>query len=692
MPDPPDPLDPHDPPPRDRYCDLVLKGGVVDGVIYPGVLLELARGFRFQSLAGTSVGAIAAALAAASEYARRFGSDNGFNEVLRTLPGELGKPAPGRPGVTTLESLFQTDPWLRKLFQLLVEALSVRRGQLRGKLLASVGDIYVDELSLGAVCCLVFWALHLAGMAGSAAPGPYAVLQFVTLGLYGLSILFVPLLFSLVVDVLRLAAQPGRGFCSGLSTDGGKTDGLTEWLHRGIQGAAGLPLRRPLTFKDLWTAPGGPNGPVWHADNRSIDLRMVTTCVSHGRPYEMPLRDDSVRLFFRPSELEHYFPEAIIQHLLEHSTPYQLKDMEFSPARIVDGRQAASVVNSPYPEEAPRDKGRCALRELPKGDLPVLVAVRLSMCFPVLFQAVPLWAIDHERGRTRFGPFGMAPEFKRAWFVDGGITSNFPLHIFDNPFPKWPTFGVYIKESYRKRDSNDDGKRDAMPRKSSHDVTTFHTSGRSEKWYELESEEPRAASEAGRARGFGTFLWGLVFAGKDWADNANMRMPGIRDRVAVVFKNDPTRGGLNLKLDSQSIRDLAYRTGTAAGQELARKFLQKPARGGASPRDSAGWRDHRWVRFNAYVAALKAHVRGFSDAVGPAHGAPSLREQIREATVSPPLYYRDLMEHTLSTEQADALLRTVDAIEALEQTLAQDEVVQPYQAKPQVELKARSPL
>ena len=38
-----------------RFCDLVLTGGVASGVVYPWAIIELARHFRFHSIAGTSV-------------------------------------------------------------------------------------------------------------------------------------------------------------------------------------------------------------------------------------------------------------------------------------------------------------------------------------------------------------------------------------------------------------------------------------------------------------------------------------------------------------------------------------------------------------------------------------------------------------------------------------------------------------
>ena len=99
-------LDPSQEPPLDRYCDVVMKGGVTDGVVYPWAVMELAQHYRFQSIGGTSVGAVAAALTAASEYSRRYGSVNGFNKVLREVP--LGLAELQGSGQTKLFSLFHS--------------------------------------------------------------------------------------------------------------------------------------------------------------------------------------------------------------------------------------------------------------------------------------------------------------------------------------------------------------------------------------------------------------------------------------------------------------------------------------------------------------------------------------------------------------------------------------------------------
>src|SRR5439155_1651064 len=47
-------------PPLD--CDVVMKGGITSGVVYPGAVLELAKRYRFRSIGGASAGGIAAAV------------------------------------------------------------------------------------------------------------------------------------------------------------------------------------------------------------------------------------------------------------------------------------------------------------------------------------------------------------------------------------------------------------------------------------------------------------------------------------------------------------------------------------------------------------------------------------------------------------------------------------------------------
>src|SRR5690242_11071801 len=82
--DPGEPMDA----PADRFCDVVMEGGVTSGIIYASAVVELARHYRFKNIGGSSIGAFAAALTAAAEYRRRHGSGEGF-AALAKLPEKL---------------------------------------------------------------------------------------------------------------------------------------------------------------------------------------------------------------------------------------------------------------------------------------------------------------------------------------------------------------------------------------------------------------------------------------------------------------------------------------------------------------------------------------------------------------------------------------------------------------------------
>ena len=88
-------------------CDMILKGGVTSGVVYPRAILEVAKKYRLRSIGGTSAGAIAAGFAAAAEYARRNGDPAGYarlDECCAKLP-------------SILSGLFQPPAHLRSLLQ-----------------------------------------------------------------------------------------------------------------------------------------------------------------------------------------------------------------------------------------------------------------------------------------------------------------------------------------------------------------------------------------------------------------------------------------------------------------------------------------------------------------------------------------------------------------------------------------------
>src|SRR5437588_268257 len=133
----------------DRYCDIVMKGGVTSGIIYPFAISKLSTAYSFKSIGGTSAGAIAAGAAAAAEYRRRYtGSNEGFTE-LDLLPNTLSVVDDDKKR-SKLFRLFQPQPGTRPLFAMLVASLNRQSFLSRLVHLVSSGLIQ-------------FWLYSLAG-------------------------------------------------------------------------------------------------------------------------------------------------------------------------------------------------------------------------------------------------------------------------------------------------------------------------------------------------------------------------------------------------------------------------------------------------------------------------------------------------------------------------------------------------
>lgn len=69
-------------------------------------------------------------------------------------------------------------------------------------------------------------------------------------------------------------------------------------------------------------------------------------------------------------------------------------------------------------------------------DLSVARAIRMSMSIPFVFEPVVM-EYTSVRGRS-----------EKAYVVDGGVLSNYPVHLFDERgVPSWPTFGFKLQEA-----------------------------------------------------------------------------------------------------------------------------------------------------------------------------------------------------------------------------------------------------
>ncbi len=624
--------------PADRYCDLVLTGGVTSAIAYPGVIFGLAQAYRFHSIGGSSSGAGSAALAAAAEFRRRHGSSEGFRLMLE----RTRQVAEEERGSTRLRWLFQAEPGTRRLFDALLPAFvgPERRG---GALVRGVARAYAAILlEVLAVALLVPLILGVC-LGSSAGHGWLFALFLVLLALGGWT-----LWQAIRSDILRLV-EADFGLCSGLRPpDGGPDDPepITPWLHHLIQDIAGLPRDRPLTFEDLARAPGGPAEILRDASKPledSIGLEMYASNVTERRPQRLPQAEDEQDLYFVPRELRRLFPDEVVDAM-----------------KLQPRQPRASAIRQPKPghrDGDPYNKKPCdeLFWLLPRKRLPVLVAARMSVSFPLLFSAVPLWREDGS---------GL---MRRLLIADGGLCSNFPIHLFDSPVPAWPTFGVALRD--------DDGAPTRAPGAapisvrvptSVHDRTGFHGPAPGARQTPLQA-----------AWSFGMDLFGTM---KDWNDTLQAELPGVRERLAHVFV-PPGVGGLNILMTARQIEALGE-----AGGEVARQFLQRYAIPAPGAAQGAGWREHRWMRFNVLAQCLRDISAGLARSAQGARYAEPLRDQIRDARSKAPLPGTPV----LAPAQAAELEQVLDALLALEAHLTPARTGPPVELSPRPALRVRS--
>lgn len=527
-------------------CDLVLKGGITSGIVYPSAIRELAQTYRFHCIGGTSAGAIAAATAAAAEHGRRHARGGAAFEELAQLPNQLGANVGAGRG-SRLFSLFQPQPATRPLFDLVVAVLG-RVGKLR-----TVVTIVAAYRSAVAAVSIVA-ALASAGLALWAASDGGAVAAIAVLApMLVLSLIAIAAAIAVaIVSQLRRAVPDNfYGLCNGsTSADAGPdTPGLTPWLSSLIHCLAGQPAGRPLTFGDLW----GEGG----RDKTDVDLQMMTTSLTHGRPYRLPFSGTEENLFsFKASEFAQLFPPDVVAWLLAHSPT--------------------------TPEQAAANDGLYRLP--PSRDVPIVVAARMSLSFPVLLSAVPLYAVDFGR------PGGRRP-YERCWFSDGGICSNFPVHLFDAPLPRWPTFSINLRPYHRD-----------YPDRHVYKVES-NSGGQDEWWSEI--DEAPAGEPSGKGGRIARFLVSIIETMQNWSDNTQLKVPGYRDRVVHVSLS-PNEGGLNLDMPTPLINTLAGR-GQIAARRLAADF--------APDADvEVSWDNHRWVRFRTTMGLLAGQLESMRNA------------------------------------------------------------------------------
>ncbi|MGJ6980949.1 hypothetical protein ACSDQ9_10550 [Aestuariimicrobium soli] len=564
----------------EKECDVIMKGGITSGVVYPLAVCRLATEHRVRQLGGSSAGAIAAALAAAAEHGRSSGSSDpqvGYPRLAQ-LPDFLGH---------HLLGLFQPMAETRAAFDLVMGALAAptTAGKVRRVAVASVRSRPLLFWAPVAVAVVVLAGLVLlaSGVLGSDPLRPAALVVSLVLALLVLAVVVIVGLVlaarAMLTSTLGEMNRRGFGLVNGHDPTGQSLP-LTDWLTRTINETAGLSADgRPLTLGDLWgeratevhrrlSRADNHNPAAWVEFDPDVTLVTTTTCLNQGRPYQMPFTSDVFH--FCPRCLADYFPDTVMAHLAATARP------------ATQARDADRVISM----VCPRHAGTRVMKLPEAADLPVVMLARLSLSFPVLICAVPLHHIDFSRGPGK-------RELVVDWFSDGGIANNFPMQFFDRLLPTRPTFGINLH--------------DAHPDYPDIDVHQLPQTGQ-----RLVRSLP-VTSVAG-------LFAGVRRTWQDWSDQLQMEVPGFRDRIVEVSMH-PGEGGLNLAMPPAVIGALSER-GDRAGQRLSQFDLSA----------------HRWIRFRTAMATLSQvledlHGQTVDDLPQPWSGSYRFSSDSREAAV-----------------------------------------------------------
>ncbi len=428
--------------PKPQICDVVMKGGVTSGIVYPYAILRLAQKFRLAGIGGTSAGAIAASLAAAAEYARqakvRGNSFSRFEERCIALPQVLRKlfqpyekhasvfafamaimtaldgAQPPKDRLRAVRDLFFGRAWFQTWIVLSVSTLcgllaAARYGRYygwdQGALAAGVGlasALLLLALFLTAIrwtsqipifaYIAVIGAAAVASVAAGIGDPVSVVLPAAIGGAFGL-VAALAFLGNRLIGRLR---ETDFGLCPGLQRPGSDDPAVTDWLHEAIQYVAGRQADAdPLTFGDVERVLRSRKDP-------NLALRMITTNMTLRRPYALPDLGGQAahasrptpggQIGWIPNEWKPLFPASVVAFLKRDDPPY-LGDHQ--PRRLPDG-----------------------------DDLPVVVGARMSLSFPLLFSAVPVHQLT-PGGRASAG---------RMLLVDGGAVEQHAAAFLRQPW------------------------------------------------------------------------------------------------------------------------------------------------------------------------------------------------------------------------------------------------------------------
>jgi Patatin-like phospholipase len=388
---------------------------------------------------------------------------------------------------------------------------------------------------------------------------------------------------------------------------------LTDWLSAKLDDLAGLKdsalsveaKRAPLTFRHLW----GTDDPK---REKKVDLRMVASNLSQNQPYILPFERNL--FLFKRQDFEKLFPEHVVSHMTQKARPYKGFRLP-----------AASTETDSF-----------EYYFLPEAkDLPVIVATRMSLSFPLLISMVPLYTISQDafekKVRFDFEQIEELGEWKEcivlkqrdetgqwiepksdqwktidqeslkpSWFSDGGICSNFPIHFFDAWLPRRPTFGVNLTSQLANEPSQEPSKiGEAVRRHSSYaaqqaNVET-HLDAKESAANNRDVYLPKPDSEVSPEwipiPGLAKFFESIFRTAQNYRDNMQAMLPSYRERIVQIRLTDK-EGGLNLDMPPEVI-DSVFQKGQKAGEVLLDEF---------------DFPQHQWVRFRVLMKQIEASL------------------------------------------------------------------------------------
>lgn len=590
---------------RSLDCDLIMKGGVTSGIVYPGAIGAITQRYRLRNIGGTSAGAIAAVAAAAMEYGLRSGRNHQAREQMMWLSRQTAQRT--STGRSFLHALFEAEPATAPIQHLLLPGAGGRLGPILRLFGPAIGGWLALVVAAGALVALAFalgprhWSVPAAALAG--------LLTALGVALVSAGSVLRRLLASMAGAIV----DNGLGLMTGMAASGARVDGkavpgLTQWLHETVQSLAGRPggaAADVLTFGDLWTVDSG--SPPSAREPRDIDLVLVCTDLNRLQSVSFPFLPENHRLFYDPRVWARLFPADVLDAMVPGAWAIATDAMPAGLGYTADEVRAAAGDHG--------DLGQ-HLRLLPKGkDLPIIVGARASMAFPGLFTPLPMWLLRWV-GKPEV-PDERRPILSPVYLSDGGITSNFPIHLFDSAVPSRPTFALNLLypgddlsiEEYRDLDAGRSravpgnvrtlgGTDERMAEADLVDLIMPFANSDQVKFYKAPASGNPVAQLAGLAMR-------VVETARTWADVSHFDQTGTRDRI-IHIRLTGAEGGFNLDMDAATITSIDNK-GTMAGTVLASRFDPSqptdPLDQNGQPRFQLDWNNHRHVRLIGFIAA-----------------------------------------------------------------------------------------